>query len=361
MRNETNASRLRHRKRIGKAALLAACLMMLTAIGRSAVLAVELMEPCTVTTSLANSEFSSDLAGTDLVIDLYKVADAVAVPNADTYNYAMTETYSSLTIGAERNNEVYEALTQAAAKIAVKNDVPVVKDAPFGTPITTTSDGGELLPGLYLMLAHQKDLADYVTVTVSEESGEEVLTTVANSSLFEYHFSPELISLPTKEMNGDGIIRDDTPGPWLYEMDAHLKAEREERFGSLRIVKDLLTYETTEETLFVFDVTAVKNGEVVYSDVATLFFNAAGEKSTLIENIPAGAQVTVKEVYSGAHYVLTSAEEQTTEIKAADIVSVKFENDYDITRTGGHGIVNKFEYMGEDGWTWEKETVDTAE
>ena len=201
-----------------------------------------------------------------------------------------------------------------------------------------------------------------VSIVIPNLNGAAYIRDCLNAVRLQNGVAPHVIVIDNGSTDGsDGIIRDDTPGPWLYEMDAHLKAEREERFGSLRIVKDLLTYETTEETLFVFDVTAVKNGEVVYSDVATLFFNAAGEKSTLIENIPACAQVTVKEVYSGAHYVLTSAEEQTTEIKAADIVSVKFENDYDITRTGGHGIVNKFEYMGEDGWTWEKETVDTAE
>ena len=44
------------------------------------------------------------------------------------------------------------------------------------------------------------------------------------------------------------------------------------------------------------------NDEVVYSNVESITFTAAGQESVILDRIPAGAQVTVTEVYSGSSY-----------------------------------------------------------
>ena len=72
----------------------------------------------------------------------------------------------------------------------------------------------------------------------------------------------------------------------------------------------------------------------------------------LIENLPAGSVVTVTEVYSGASYTLVSEGTQTVTLDSSATFRVEFENDYTPTRTGGHGIVNHFEYSDESGWGW---------
>ena len=104
----------------------------------------------------------------------------------------------------------------------------------------------------------------------------------------------------------------------------------------------------------------------MYSDVVSLVFDAAGTKSVTIENIPAGAQVTVTEVYSGASYSLTADTAQTQQVQiVADgeegaPVSVSFENEYNESLNGGSSVENHFNYTepadpADTGtWSWEQ-------
>ena len=103
---------------------------------------------------------------------------------------------------------------------------------------------------------------------------------------------------------------------------------------------------------------AVLNGQNVYSDTVTLTFTEAGSKSYVIEGIPAGAQVTVTEIYTGTTYTLVAPEgtdgTQNTVIQAGSTSSVSFTNDYTPTDKGGGAVINQFRYEDGEGWGWTK-------
>ncbi len=130
------------------------------------------------------------------------------------------------------------------------------------------------------------------------------------------------------------------------------------KYGNLRITKLLERFELSEDATFVFTVVGKIDGETVYSNTAVLTCSASdpsGVMSTVLNYIPAGAEVTVTEAYSGSHYVLTSEANQTTVIEANVTVGVEFSNDYVPEEKGGHGIVNMFEPDDSDlGWHWSK-------
>ena len=93
----------------------------------------------------------------------------------------------------------------------------------------------------------------------------------------------------------------------------------ERKTGSLRIIKDLKTFVKSQGTAtFVFEVSYELNGKA-HSNVYSYDFNEAGrQNSILIDNLPAGVDVTVKEVYSGACYEPVGDDSQTVTIVADD-------------------------------------------
>lgn len=169
-----------------------------------------------------------------------------------------------------------------------------------------------------------------------------------------YRFTPYLISVPGNNYLSTG---DDT---WLYEVDSLIKAEREERFGKLTIEKTIDTFNLSMmDATCVFKVEAVKNNVSVYSNVVAIDFKEAGTNSITIEHIPAGAVVTVTEVYCSGSYKNTSGESQTVVIVAdgdeGENVKVSFENTYnDKLITGGTAVVNSFSKSEDGSWKWEK-------
>ena len=78
-------------------------------------------------------------------------------------------------------------------------------------------------------------------------------------------------------------------------------------------------------------------------------------------DIPAGAEVIVTEIYSGASYTLTSEESKTVTILAdgeeGAPVAVDFSNTYDERLNGGNGVVNHFSY--EDG-EWKHQATEDS-
>ncbi len=170
------------------------------------------------------------------------------------------------------------------------------------------------------------------------------------SAEYTYDFIPYLAAVPA---NYYGETGDDT---WIYDVETSLKPERLERYGSLLIEKALDSYNATVGgASFVFQVEAEKNGNSVYSDVASLTFDGPGTKTLLIDRIPAGASVRVREVYSGSSYSPVSEAEQTVSITAEGTgqVRARFENTYDQRPNSGSSIVNHFQY--ENGvWTPEQ-------
>ena len=325
-------------------AMVAAAVVAMPVLNGSAE-AIDFDKSCSLTVNAAGGEFAEDAAAADVVIDLYKVADAKPVSGYDTYTYEFTGDYTDLAISDDPDEEAWKALTQEAAQIALDGKTPVINGAPAGEAI------GDLSCGLYLVIARGKDVADY-KVTVTGEDGKESIATIAMSNEYIYEFSPSLVSLPGKEADADGSINTSGPGDWLYDFTVTMKCARELRYGSLEIVKTLSSYETKDPATFVFDVTAVLGDKVVYSDVVSLTFTEPGQKNMLIDKIPVGAQVTVTEIYSGSVYRPTSEVTRNTVIEADEVVSVTFTNTYDDENRGGGSITNHFEYDSESGWGW---------
>ena len=177
---------------------------------------------------------------------------------------------------------------------------------------------------------------------------------------YTYRFIPCLIALP-------GRNSDDGEDGWSYGEEGGspvvvgLKPEREDRYGDLIIRKTLHSYnETLGGAAFVFEIRAVKEDRLVYSDVEALSFEEPGTQELTVEGIPAGAKVTVTEIYSGASYSAVTDGVQETVIAAGEAVSVNFENTYDGGLNGGNtGVVNHFTYgkdeNGADELRWEKQ------
>ena len=96
-------------------------------------------------------------------------------------------------------------------------------------------------------------------------------------------------------------------------------------------------------------------------------FTAPGYKEIRIKDLPAGAEVTVTEVYSGASYELVSEAVQTavivvegTEEEPNETAKVEFENTYNKKFGGGSGVVNTFTYDGES-FEWHSTTQSPEE
>ena len=115
------------------------------------------------------------------------------------------------------------------------------------------------------------------------------------------------------------------------------------------INKTLTSYNATVGgATFVFHVNVEKRDGTVTNNVYKMEFNGAGNDKLIINDLPAGAKVTVTEAYTGASYKMVPGEDQKTTIIAQEEegnpVSVSFVNKYDGGQNGGSGIVNRF-YM----------------
>ena len=172
----------------------------------------------------------------------------------------------------------------------------------------------------------------------------------ADSARFGYTFVPYLVSAPNNEFAMTGSGSDS----WIYDdIDIELKPEQTGLMGCLQINKTLKTYNTAlGEPVFAFDVEAYdRDGNVVFSDIASIRFDSTGAKSVVIDNIPAGSRVIVKEVYAAGSYQVTSSDSIETQIVAGETADVDFTNDYNDKLIYSTGVVNHFEYDG-TGWEW---------
>ena len=321
----------------GSAILLAAALVFSALALPKAYAAVGIEEPengCSITLNVPTDTFS-ELEDLKIPVNLYKVAD-IGVGGDYT---AVTGISTSLSV-LDSDTTAGEMETLAAS---LKTEIE--KDSMEPTRNTVLEEGTatvtELGIGLYA-----------------------VIPETVNSAYNQYEFSPTIVSLPGNNYYKTG---DDT---WIYNLTEEnaiaLKPEKADRYGDLKIVKNLNVYnETLDGATFVFKVEATKtdvdtkNPKVVYSNVVAIDFNAPGEKFVLIEDIPAGADVTVTEIYTGASYKLTSDAVKTTVIIAdgeeGAPATVDFSNTYDYHLNGGNGVVNSFIYnqdaAGNVTWT----------
>lgn len=289
---------------------------------------VDLLRTCTLWLDLDAETSGEDgweaLKTARIQIDLYLAADM------DEYGrYKVKKAFQCPELeGINEGVTDWQAAAFAAAELAETQSVP-------DHTVTFTGSGSSvnLSAGMYLLCPRTVEAGDY-----------------------EYVFLPGLVSLPGNDYEVSGDDR------WRYSVEAELKPEKRVCSGDLLIEKTLESYnETLGSALFVFQVEAVKGEETVYSDVLPLCFDKPGKKSILVEDLPAGAKVTVTEVYSGASYEAVTEPEQVTVIlpkgHADAPARVEFVNRYQGGLIPGSGVTNHFSYDESTG-TWElKETV----
>ena len=378
--------------------------------------AVELDRGCTI--QVAPVEEGGAAEGqpgekVDITIDLYRVAEARAVEGYDTYDYhvrtdspyynaALAYVQSGEARGLEYEQEAegltfryspaqageetgWEELAQDAAEVILRGDAEILPDAAGETGERIA----DLDSGLYLLIPRGSALTEkgeYVTELATNE-GQRMLVTTAYSTGQLYRFRPQLISLPGKEPE-NGVVNTAGEGDWLYELPGvELKPIVGPRYAFLEIVKNLGSYDTPAS--FVFQVEAAAGEELVYSDVVTLSFDAgSGETGSVLleEKIPAGARVSVTEVYSGAGYELadltvrTAGDVQEVPVYTVDMaagqavidaipsgggataaVSVIFTNEPNGSGNNGGAITNHFERGGANAdWIWNQYRYDAA-
>ena len=330
------------KKRIKTAgALTLAAITVLSAAGLSSVygaLGVETDRKCSLTFTLDDTEFA-ELRDLEIPVDVYKVADITEEAVYDTTNYTDFADLELEKVSSTTTAEEWAKMAEKAMETVENKGIKPTEKVKVTKPEGATKSTGvirDLETGMYLVQAE-----------------------TVQSNEYTYDFTPYLVSLPNNYYSKENS--DDT---WVYDVTTGMKPQQTQRYGDLEIVKDLTEYNASlKDALFVFQVEGTRNGKQVYSDVVSIKFNQAGEKSVLVKHLPAGTEVTVKEVYAGGSYSNTSGDTQKTVIVAEGITdnpaSVSFTNTYNGKLIPGTGIVNHFE--NKDGeWSWEQQTDEPA-
>lgn len=297
----------------------------------------------------------------DLVFDLYKVADIAPAGSQNGY-FAVTSDFQDISDNIEKLNNMdsladdstaayaseYRDLAQLAIRLVKDSDSAIAPTVP-GTKVDSVASS--LNAGLYLVLVHTDDSVDYFI----ENDG--VFSTVANTGTHEFMFLPELVSVPGRS---DGVSNNTANRvPWQYDVTATLKPEWRSLYGSLEIVKSIDVYEMDKPATFVFQVEGTDDYGNVYSNTASIVFDGISSPRVVIDKIPAGMTVVITEVYSGASYSLASSAEQTQTIVVDETVSVDFSNAYNGSGNSGGSITNSFFFNSGDedsqgNWDWSK-------
>lgn len=330
------------KKRIKTAgALTLAAITVLSAAGLSSVygaLGVETDRKCSLTFTLDDTEFA-ELRDLEIPVDVYKVADITEEAVYDTTNYTDFADLELEKVSSTTTAEEWAKMAEKAMETVENKGIKPTEKVKVTKPEGATKSTGvirDLETGMYLVQAE-----------------------TVQSNEYTYDFTPYLVSLPNNYYSKENS--DDT---WVYDVTTGMKPQQTQRYGDLEIVKDLTEYNASlKDALFVFQVEGTRHNKQVYSDVVSIKFNQAGEKSVLVKHLPAGTVVTVKEVYAGGSYSNTSGDTQETVIAAEgstdNPASVSFTNTYNGKLIPGTGIVNHFE--NKDGeWSWEQQTDEPA-
>ncbi len=339
--------------------ILTACVLVglltvaLPGIGRSIQAAerVDLTKTGSLKLSLGaedSREMALDMAqtGEPLQVHLWKLADMT-----ETGTYEFQGEFQGLTMEADSWKTLPE---EAYALVYQLDEAGKPEGEPKVEPAVTTT--AEVSPEGGLTLGEELSGLELGLYLVALDAAE--------SPRYEYSFTPMVISLPWSEYQYLGGTASDT---WQYDREATLKPARTPRLGDIRIVKTLTSYNASMgDATFVFEVTAAdpESGEVLFSNVFSATFSAVGTKEILVEGLPAGAKVTVQEVYSGANCQITASEEGPKIVAAdelegtADPVTFRFTNAYDEEAKNGYGVENRFRYDTEAEtyvWTTDRE------
>ena len=360
------------RKRMS-VAVVALCLLVALACGGAIAVAAGGFPDAgtntlTVTASDSKDEAFADIAEANVVVDVYKIADATPDANYVKYNYALAAPFDRLgVIDADSMDAAgWQKLADSAAKL-VTADTPAQTVAADGaTALALPSDG------LYLLMPHGADQA--------LEYGDAVADSlVAKSDLNAFTFAPSITAAPTKEADESGAIGTSVDyGDWTRAISVTLKPEVGPLYGDLRIDKTVIGgAEATEPAAFVFHITGTTPDGSTFRRNAQLNYEGGESGNVMLTHIPAGTQVAVTEVYDGAGYKKVSGDGSTATIVANEqvqagkaVASVVFVNEVNPDEPiGGHGIENQFELVktgqAESAWDWQWTAVpvegDTAE
>lgn len=340
---------MKHRYKCLTAFLLVFALLTTTAsfTGTAKTEELDLSKPCSLTVNVG--KHMEELRITSPTVRLIQVADAVAIKGYDAYSFDPIGRYTGIELNNIETSDEWRKVAKEVAKLALeKDDWDEGTEAPIETVIP------DLAPGLYLVVPYNPDNRE--TIEVTEKDGTTSLATTYDTQNQTYIFTPSLVSLPTKAADADGVINS-AGGDWIYNAQINLKAEQEDRLGGLEIIKTLTAPPTGGSATFVFsvygtywkDVKGVWTEIVAIDDVFAITFDGNSlVRSLSIEGIPAGATVTVTEIYSGVSYQLITDANQTVTISAEMPASVDFTNAPNDSANGGGGIVNKFTFQGEN-------------
>lgn len=276
----------------------------------------------------------------NIKIDLYKLAsvdESGQIGNCNLTGVDLTAlSANKVTVADVKSKIVNPAVTAVAGKDA---DETITVDMTTKTGSVTIKKGA----GVYL----------YVPQNVQDKR-------------YTYKFTPYIIMVPNSdyitatgtEEDEDGNVIEYATGAdddeWSYTATFNLKAEAEQRYGSLRIDKTLSNYNQSLGTAsFIYEIEAKYDNDVVYSNVVSLDFTKPGTASSVELKIPAATTVKVTEVETGASYEATipTTTEKTVErkIKANKVAVAEFTNQYDNElQVGGISVINKFE-KNDDG------------
>lgn len=350
---------------------------------------IDLSKDVSFTFGFSSEEQAKDLGNDNVVVDLYKIANAVKEPKYDSYEFqfetgSVYEGKVDLTKTDDKGDPDWAAISAQAAGVALASGTPVLTGGAVNNPrekLDKDDNGDPLTPGLYLIIARGKDLVDkngdpdqslYVK-TIEDEKGNKTTVTIANSELLEYQFQPFVYALPSRNNEADHTNNTaNTSDEWEYDIEliydaiAEIKATTIPRLGSLQINKEILNYEKTTPVTVVFKVTGTYTHPYLpdikqsFNRIVSMQFTDANIESVLIENLPAGMVMTITEVYPGAgyHVVLPASGTENQTIVAHDIVLGKvtivesnFQNDYNGDDKHGYGIINHFVKHENGSWT----------
>jgi hypothetical protein len=341
-----------------KCALGLAALLGLSGLGglelrrTYAAAAIDMGQKCSLTVSVDDVVSNDQNAGTwaedfremNIAIHLYRVAAV----DATGQNFTPEAPFEKVDL-SDISSETTASQWLEKAEDAAKEEV--LKKA---EPVTAKTDRGKaefdnLTAGMYLVAPEPAFNENYTV---------------------KYTFTPYLTVLPG---NAYGDAANSTAGDeWLYDTTIGLKPQAEPLYGSLKIIKTLTNYnETLGQTTFVFEITSEEmnpeTGFPQYSEVVSTTHTGPGSVEAVVEGIPAGLHLTVREVYSGASYEITGADQvnglivwsdaalDAGENRPGDAVEAEaeFTNDYDGGNRGGYGVLNRFTNQ-ETGWNWEQ-------
>ena len=305
--------------------------------------------------------------------DLYRIADITD----DGFTYQVTDKFSTLkeelskasTTSDSGSAPDWQALAQQALTIAVGGEGTVV-NAPSGAdytglPLDTANKIDK--KGLYLLVARETLENRTVVKSVSAVDGENhyedsqyAVCITAGENV--YTILPQIVCVPTKiSADGSTAVSTVEDGTWVYDQQIVLKMSVEPASGAIRIDKTLTGHNGDEEVVCVFQVDAYypTDNDLYSSEVYSVTFDGDGSKSLLIEGLPIGATVRVREVYSGANYISSVPASGSLDVKVSgdQTASVAFTNTRDNDRTGG-GVTNHFTYQ-EGSWNWTQTTDNT--